>query len=80
MLWKVQVSYYTLEVDGQKNVDAAWFYAEPKPAGKEIKPRGLLEKWEDRSLIHFSSRPRSSLLLKSRVGEATQLASKSLSS
>ncbi|MBZ5761998.1 DUF427 domain-containing protein [Rhizobium sp. VS19-DR104.2] len=25
VLWKGQVSYYTLEVDGQKNVDAAWF-------------------------------------------------------
>ncbi|TQX86887.1 MULTISPECIES: DUF427 domain-containing protein [unclassified Rhizobium] len=54
---------------GQKNADAAWFYAEPKPAAKEIKPRGLLEKCEDRSVIHFSSRPRSTLLLKSRVGK-----------
>ena len=37
--WKGQASYYTLEVDGQKNADAAWFYAEPKPAANEIKDR-----------------------------------------
>lgn len=37
--WKGQASYYTLEVDGQKNADAAWFYAEPKPAAKEIEGR-----------------------------------------
>lgn len=37
--WKGQASYYTLEVDGQSNADGAWFYAEPKPAAKEIKGR-----------------------------------------
>jgi uncharacterized protein (DUF427 family) len=37
--WKGQASYYTLEVEGQKNADAAWFYAEPKPAAKEITGR-----------------------------------------
>lgn len=37
--WKGQASYYTLEVDGQKNADAAWFYVEPKPAANEIKDR-----------------------------------------
>ncbi|WP_416409330.1 DUF427 domain-containing protein [Agrobacterium rosae] len=37
--WKGQASYYTLEVNGQKNADAAWFYAEPKPAANEIKDR-----------------------------------------
>ena len=24
--WKGEASYYTLEVDGKQNVDAAWFY------------------------------------------------------
>lgn len=37
--WKGQASYYSLEVDGKQNPDAAWFYAEPKPAAKEIKDR-----------------------------------------
>lgn len=37
--WKGQASYYTLEVDGQKNADAAWFYDEPKSAAAEIKGR-----------------------------------------
>jgi uncharacterized protein (DUF427 family) len=34
--WKGLASYYTIEVDGQKNTDAAWYYPEPKPAAKEI--------------------------------------------
>lgn len=37
--WKGQASYYTLEVDGQKNADSAWLYAEPKAAAKEIEGR-----------------------------------------
>lgn len=28
--WKGEASYYNLEVDGQINQDAAWFYPEPK--------------------------------------------------
>lgn len=35
--WKGEASYYTLDVDGQKNVDAAWFYPAPKDAAKQIK-------------------------------------------
>ena len=35
--WKGEASYYTLDVDGQKNVDAAWYYPEPKDAAKQIK-------------------------------------------
>ena len=35
--WKGEASYYSLDVDGQKNVDAAWFYPTPKDAAKEIK-------------------------------------------
>jgi len=34
--WKGTASYYTLEVDGQTNPDAAWYYPEPKDAAKEI--------------------------------------------
>ncbi|MCO5950572.1 DUF427 domain-containing protein [Mucilaginibacter flavidus] len=34
--WKGLASYYTLEVDGLQNRDAAWFYPEPKPAAANI--------------------------------------------
>lgn len=37
--WKGTASYYTLEVDGQTNKDAAWYYPEPKEAAKSIKGR-----------------------------------------
>ena len=37
--WKGTASYYSLEVDGQLNKDAAWFYPEPKEAASEIKGR-----------------------------------------
>lgn len=35
--WKGEASYYSLNVDGQVNADAAWYYPEPKEAAKEIK-------------------------------------------
>jgi uncharacterized protein (DUF427 family) len=35
--WKGEASYYSLEVDGQKNEDAAWYYPSPKDAAREIK-------------------------------------------
>lgn len=35
--WKGLASYYTLEVDGKQNPDAAWFYPEPKHAAAPIK-------------------------------------------
>lgn len=34
--WKGVASYYTLEVDGQVNKDAAWYYPTPKDAAKNI--------------------------------------------
>lgn len=34
--WKGLASYYTLEVNGETNKDAAWYYPEPKPAAREI--------------------------------------------
>lgn len=37
--WKGTASYYTLEVNGQQNKDAAWYYADPKPAANTIKNR-----------------------------------------
>ena len=35
--WKGEASYYTIEVNGQENKDAAWYYPSPKPAAKNIK-------------------------------------------
>jgi len=37
--WKGTASYYSLDVNGKKNEDAAWYYPEPKEAAKEIKER-----------------------------------------
>jgi uncharacterized protein (DUF427 family) len=34
--WKGTASYYTIEVDGKQNGDAAWYYPTPKDAAKEI--------------------------------------------
>lgn len=35
--WKGVASYYNIEVEGQVNPDAAWYYTEPKDAAKNIK-------------------------------------------
>ena len=37
--WKGTASYYSLEVDGVQNQDAAWYYAETKDAAKVIEGR-----------------------------------------
>lgn len=37
--WKGTAHYYHLEVNGLRNDNAAWYYAEPKPAASEIKGR-----------------------------------------
>ena len=37
--WKGTASYYHLEVDGQVNRDAVWYYPTPKDAAKEITGR-----------------------------------------
>lgn len=37
--WKGTAFYYNLIVDGKENTDAAWFYANPKDAAKQIKNR-----------------------------------------
>jgi uncharacterized protein (DUF427 family) len=37
--WKGTANYLTLVVDGAENADAAWYYAEPKEAAKEIAGR-----------------------------------------
>lgn len=37
--WKGTANYYTLRVNGERNRNAAWFYAEPKEAARQIKGR-----------------------------------------
>ena len=37
--WKGTASYYSLQVDGQRNDNAAWYYPEPKPDAAMIKGR-----------------------------------------
>ena len=34
--WKGTASYYTVDVDGRQNKDAAWYYPETKPAANNI--------------------------------------------
>lgn len=42
--WKGVASYYSLEVDGASNRDAAWYYPEAKPAAREI--QGYVAFWK----------------------------------
>lgn len=35
--WKGTASYLTVNVNGEKNADAAWYYSNPKPAAANIK-------------------------------------------
>lgn len=42
--WKGEARYYTLQVDGSENENAAWFYPEPKDAAREIK--GMVAFWQ----------------------------------
>lgn len=42
--WKGTASYYTLEVDGKTNKDAAWYYPETKFAAKNIE--GYVAFWK----------------------------------
>lgn len=35
--WKGQASYYSVEINGQVNRNAAWYYPNPKEAAKNIK-------------------------------------------
>lgn len=37
--WKGQAKYYTLQVDGEENKDAAWYYPDPKKEATAIKDR-----------------------------------------
>ncbi|MBD2104443.1 DUF427 domain-containing protein [Leptolyngbya sp. FACHB-261] len=42
--WKGVASYYTIEVDGKANPDAAWYYPTAKTAAKNIE--GYIAFWK----------------------------------
>ena len=42
--WKGVASYYTIEVDGQENKDAAWYYPNAKDKAKNIE--GFIAFWK----------------------------------
>jgi uncharacterized protein (DUF427 family) len=42
--WKGTASYYDLEVNGKRNPGAAWYYADPKSAAKQI--TGYIAFWK----------------------------------
>ena len=48
--WKGTANYYSLHVDGETNADAAWYYAEPKPAAAEIRDR--IAFWRGVTIVH----------------------------
>ena len=42
--WKGTASYYTVEVNGDRNADAAWYYPQTKDAAKNIE--GYVAFWK----------------------------------
>ncbi len=42
--WKGTASYYSLEVDGESNENAAWYYPDPKQAAENV--RGRVAFWK----------------------------------
>ncbi|MBK6320764.1 MAG: DUF427 domain-containing protein [Burkholderiales bacterium] len=42
--WKGQASYYSLIVNGDLNIDAAWYYPDPKPEAEAV--RGRVAFWK----------------------------------
>ncbi|MEM1337486.1 MAG: DUF427 domain-containing protein [Bacteroidota bacterium] len=42
--WKGEASYYSLEIDGKTNTDAAWYYPEASALAKQIE--GYVAFWK----------------------------------
>ena len=42
--WKGDAHYFTLNVDGERNENAAWYYPDPKEKAREIK--GMVAFWK----------------------------------
>jgi uncharacterized protein (DUF427 family) len=37
--WKGTAHYYSIEIEGGRNVDAAWYYPDPKPKAEQVRDR-----------------------------------------
>ena len=48
--WKGTVSYFTIDVDGEKNIDTAWYYPNPSEKAKAIK--GYVAFWKGVKVIN----------------------------
>lgn len=48
--WKGIASYFTIEVDGKKNTDAAWYY--PNPSEKANAIEGYVAFWKGVKVIN----------------------------
>lgn len=48
--WKGVASYYTIDINGEKNIDAAWYYPDPKNAANEIK--GYIAFWKGVQIVN----------------------------
>ena len=46
---KGEANYYTLNINGKRNPDAAWYYADPKPEAEQI--RGRVAFWKGVSVV-----------------------------
>ena len=47
--WKGTANYYSLNVNGERNANAVWYYAEPKDAARQIK--GRVAFWKGVSVV-----------------------------
>lgn len=48
--WKGEASYYTIEVNGQENTDASWYY--PEVSSERAKPiKGRVAFWRGVSVV-----------------------------
>jgi uncharacterized protein (DUF427 family) len=53
--WKGAASYFTLEVDGEQNVDAAWYYLQPKRGAEKV--RGRVAFWRGVKVVTSDEEP-----------------------
>ena len=47
--WKGAASYYTVEANGKRNLDAAWYYPNPLPAARQI--AGYIAFWKSVTVV-----------------------------
>jgi uncharacterized protein (DUF427 family) len=50
-IWKGESSYYTIEVEGRENVDAAWYYPQPSEAALKLGIKDYVAFWKGVEVI-----------------------------